>query len=100
MWHNKACSRNHCVKCGTTKNALGSEGSNLKKLQIDSAAWWLQAVSSKTDCNARSISNVNLTQKTRVSMECVNREMVTAFDKILSSKMEKVLEEKSKLIIS
>jgi hypothetical protein len=33
-------------------------------------------------------------------MECLNGELATILDKSLSSKMEKVLEEKIKLIIS
>jgi len=38
----------------------------------------------------------NLIQRTHVSMECLNREMETILDKSLSSKMEKVLEVKTK----
>jgi len=88
MWHHEEWAGKH------------SKGSNLKKEQSDSAVWRLQAVSNKMDSNARGISYGNLIQKTRVSMECLNREMETTLDKSLSSKMEKVLEEKTKLIIS
>jgi hypothetical protein len=59
----------------------------------------MQAVSNKTDCNARGKSYGNLIQGTHVSMECLNREMERILDKNLCSKMEKVLVEKIKLII-
>jgi hypothetical protein len=62
--------------------------------------WQTKAVSNIMDCNARGISYRNQIEKTQVSTECVNRELDTTLDKSLSSKMEKVLEEKTKLIIS
>jgi hypothetical protein len=60
----------------------------------------LQALSNKTDCNARGKSYENLIQQMHVSIECINPAMGTTVDKSLSSKMEKVFEEKTKLIIS
>jgi hypothetical protein len=91
MWHHEESAGKH------------SEGSKFLTKEIAKLTWLRGRsglLSNKTDCNARSKSYGNLIQKTQVSMECLNRELDTTLDKSLSSKVEKVLEKMTKLIIS